>query len=147
MNWVFLVLGLWVGLVELHTGTFYLAAVAAVALLTFVLGFFVPEEASLLIFLALCVASLVTVWVLRRRLFRKKELSDLDAGREVTITAIAPGHNRVVVAYRGTRWDAVIDDDTRPEIGGIAQIVRKTGNVLHLASQTSRKHRSAQEVP
>ncbi len=138
VNWMFLVLALWVGLVELHTGTFYLAAVAAVALLTFVLGFFVPDEALLLIFLALCFASLVLVWVLRRRLFQKKGLSDLDAGREVTITAIAPGHNRVIVAYRGARWDAVIDDDSRPEIGGIAQIVRKNGNVLHLSSQTSR---------
>jgi hypothetical protein len=59
VNWMFLVLALWVGLVELHTGTFYLAAVAAVALLTFVLGFFVPDEALLLIFLALCFASLV----------------------------------------------------------------------------------------
>jgi len=146
VEWVFLVLALSAGLVELHTGTFYLAAIAAVSFITFVLGFFLPDETLFLLFVALCFASLVLVWRLRKRLARGKGLRDLDAGEEVMITAIAPGGNHVVVAYRGARWDAVMDDGSHPEIGGIARIVRKNGNVLHLASLTPVKREPAQEI-
>ena len=131
MQWVFLVLALWAALVELHTGTFYLAAIAAVALLTVVLGFWIHPELLLSVFVAGCVAALVLVWAYRRHLPRGRGLPDLDAGQEVTVTAIAG--ERLVVTYRGARWDAVMDEGPPPPVGATARIARRTGNILHLA--------------
>ena len=143
MQWAFLILALWAALVELHTGTFYLAAVATVALLTFVLGFWVRDDLLLMVFIAGCVGALGLIWVWRRNLPRGRGLPDLDAGQEVTVTAVTPGENRLVVTYRGTRWDAVMDAGPPPPIGAPARITRKTGSLLHLAAP----HGAAQPGP
>ncbi len=133
MQGAFLVLALGAALVELHTGTFYLAAIAAIALLVFVLGFFVPESTLLPLFVAGCFAGLALVWIWRRRLPHGRGLPDLDTGQDVTIAAIVPHENRLIVTYRGTRWDAVMEGGAPPAIGSVARIVRKSGSVLHLA--------------
>lgn len=147
MQWVFLVLALWAALVELHTGTFYLAAIAAVALITVVLGFWVHPELLLFVFVTGCVAALALVWIYRRQLPRGRGLPDLDAGQDVTVISIAPGGTRLVVTYRGTRWDAVMDDGPPPAVGEVARITRKTGNVLHLAAPSGPAQRHpAQET-
>ena len=148
VQWVFLVLALWAALVELHTGTFYLAAVAAVGLLTVVLGFWVHPELLLFVFVAGCVATLAFVWTYRRRLPRGRGLPDLDAGQEVIVASVAHGEKRLVVTYRGTRWDAVMEDGPPPAVGEVARITRKTGNTLHLAAPSGAVPRpSAQETP
>ncbi|MDD2878074.1 MAG: hypothetical protein PHT60_13250 [Acidiphilium sp.] len=148
MQWMFLVLAALSALVELHTGTFYLAVVSVVALLTAVLGFFVPESALLWLFLGICVVSLPLVRVWRKRLLRGKSLPDFDVGHEVMITGAQTSSNRILATYRGTQWDAVMDDGTKPSIGTIARIVGKTDNVLHLSAVSGGNHHPpAQETP
>jgi membrane protein implicated in regulation of membrane protease activity len=147
MQWVFLVLALGAALVELQTGTFYLAGVAAVALVTFALGFWVHEELLLFVFTIGCAGALTLVWINRRRLPRGLGLPDLDAGKEVQVAAIGPGEGRLVVTYRGTRWDAVLDEGSPPALGDILCISRKTGSVLHLVAPPGTTHpRSGREA-
>ena len=134
MQWAFLVLALWAALLELHSGTFYLAAIATVALLTFVLGFWVREDLLLMVFVAGCLGGLGLIWVWRRSLPRGRGLPDLDAGGEAIVTAIGPEDDRLVVTYRGTRWDAVMEHGPPPAIGTPVRITRKTGSLLHLAA-------------
>ena len=148
MQWVFLVLALVSALVELQTGTFYLAAVAAVALVTYLLGFRVDAEILIFVFIGGCLVAAALVWFWHRRtsgrhaasggsgLSDPNALGDFDAGQPVIVAAATPGE-RLVVTYRGTRWDAVLDDLQDPEpvpaIGGVLWIRRKQGSVLHLA--------------
>jgi membrane protein implicated in regulation of membrane protease activity len=116
----------------LHTGTFYLAGVAAAALLTTLLGFWVHDEWLIVVFLLLSIVLITLVIVSRRRLPRGKALADFDIGQIVTVDSVAPG-NRVTVTYRGTRWQATMDGGAVPEPGDIAVITRKTDKLLHLA--------------
>lgn len=132
MQWVFLVLGLWAALVELHTGTFYLAAVAAVALATVVLGFWIPPEWLVVVFLLGCAGAMLLVWTARRHLPRGRGLTDLDVGQDVTVTGVASGGKRLVVTYRGSRWDAVMASGSPPAIGDQARIARRDGSLLYL---------------
>ncbi len=148
VQWIFLVLALWAALVELHTGTIYLAAIAVVALATFVLGFWVHPDLLVFVFIAGCIAALVAVWAYRRRLPHGRGLADFDAGGQVIVVSVAPGERRLVVSYRGTRWDAVMDKGPLPAAGEVAVITRKTGNVLHLAPPPDAPApRPAQESP
>ena len=147
IQWGFLILAVWAALTELNTGTFYLAAVAAVALLTVVLGFWVHPELLVFVFVAGCVGALVLVSTYRRRLPRGRGLPDLDAGQEVIVTAVDAGATRLVVTYRGARWDAVMDTGPPPAVGELARITRRTGNTLHPAAPTgAAPRRPAQET-
>ena len=147
MQWAFLVLALWAALLELHTGTFYLAAIAAVALLTFALGFWVREEMLLMVFVAGCLGALGLIWIWRRSLPRGRGLPDLDAGQEAIVMAIAPENNRLVVTYRGTRWDAVMEHGPPPAVGTPVRITRKTGSLLHLAAPAGAAQSPATQSP
>ena len=73
-------LALLAALVELHTGTFYLAAVAAAALLTTLIGFWVRDELLIIVFLLLCAGLMAAVMLFRRKLPRGKILADFDIG-------------------------------------------------------------------
>ncbi|MDR3538754.1 MAG: NfeD family protein [Acetobacteraceae bacterium] len=144
MQWVFLVLALSAALAELHTGTFYLAAVAAVSLATWVLGFWLPEEPLIFVFVGGCVVAVALVWFYHRHLPHGRVLADFDTGQEATVAAVLPG-GRLTVTYRGTRWDAVLDGGPPPPVGTVLRITRKTGSVLHVAAR-SVPHRSVQET-
>ncbi len=133
MQWVFLILALWAALVELHSGTFYLAAVAAVAFVTFALGFVLPEEVLLLTFLGGLLAALVLVWATRRHAARRVSLPDLDLDQEVRIDAAIPGSPRLIVTYRGARWEAEMATGPAPPPGAFARIAGRHGNLLRLA--------------
>ncbi len=133
MQWVFLILALWAALVELHSGTFYLAAVAAVAFVTFVLGFVLPEEVLLLTFLGGLLAALVLVWATRRHAARRVSLPDLDLDQEVRIDSAVPGSPRLIVTYRGARWEAEMETGPAPPPGAFARIAGRHGNLLRLA--------------
>jgi len=134
MQWAFLVLALLAALSELHTGTFYLAAVAAAALLTTVIGFWIHDDLLILVFLVLCamMAGAVAVW--RRAGTQSKTLADFDIGQSVTIRSVSQQGNHLVVSYRGVNWDAVMDDGSAGVPGDLAVIKRKTDKLLHLAS-------------
>ncbi len=141
MQWLFLVLALSAALAELHTGTFYLAAVAAVALITAVLGTWIDEEHLIITFAVGCVAACALVWLYHRNASRKPAFPDFDAGHDVTVEAVNPGENRLTVSYRGTRWDAVLDHGPAPAVGARVRITHKTGSILHVVP-----HRSVQEA-
>src|SRR5487761_1972528 len=110
MQWFFLVLALLAALVELHTGTFYLAGVAAAALLTTVIGFWLRDDLLIVVFLVLCAALMAAVMRSRRKWTRGKALADFDVGQIVSVQSVLPHGNRLLVSYRGTNWEAVMDD-------------------------------------
>lgn len=85
MQWVFLVLALLAALAELHTGTFYLAGVAAAALLTTLMGFWIRGDLLIFAFVVLCAILTAAVMLSRRHQERTKGLADFDIGQTVTI--------------------------------------------------------------
>ena len=145
MAWLFLVLALWAGLVELHSGTFYLAAVAVAAMLAAVAGIWVRGDLLPFVFLLAAVAVLPPAMYARRRLARRRGLADFDLGQEVTVLESPPGRDRLIVSHRGSRWDAVLDSGPAPEVGDLAVIVRKDGSLLHLATRPGASRRAPQE--
>jgi membrane protein implicated in regulation of membrane protease activity len=134
MQWVFLVLALWAALVELHTGTFYLAGIAVAALLTALLGFWIRGDVLIFSFVVLCVIMTVAVMLRRQHRVRTKDLADFDIGQTVMIRDVAPQGNCLTVSYRGVNWQAVMEDGSIPAPGSTAIIKRKTDKFLHLAS-------------
>jgi len=132
MQWAFLILALLAALVELHTGTFYLAAVAAAALLTTLIGIWIQDDWLIIVFLLLCAALMAVVMLFRRKLARTKTLADFDIGQTVSVHSVSPQGNRLSVSYRGTNWDAVMDDGAVLAPGDTAIIKRKTDKLLHL---------------
>jgi membrane protein implicated in regulation of membrane protease activity len=133
MQWVFLVLALSAALAELHTGTFYLAGVAAVALLTALLGFWIRGELLIFAFMVLCAIPTAAIMLHRRHQARTKGLADFDIGQTVTISDVPLQGNCLTVSYRGVNWQAVMDDGSIPTPGSTAIIKRKTDKLLHLA--------------
>jgi len=132
MQWVFLVLAVWAALVELHTGTFYLAAVAAAALATAAAGFWVSGDLLIVVFVGLCAVLLGAVHLWRRSWVVHKTLADFDVGQSVSVRGVSQPGNRLMVSYRGANWDAVMDDGSTPTPGDTAVIARKTDKLLHL---------------
>lgn len=133
MQWVFLVLALSAALVELHTGTFYLAGAAAAALLTTLIGFWIRGDLLILVFVLLCAILMGAVMLYRRHRARGKDLADFDIGQTVTIRSVSPQGNCLTVSYRGVNWEAVMEDGSVLAPGGTAIIMRKTDKLLHLA--------------
>ena len=133
MQWGFLVLALLAALVELHTGTFYLAAVAVAALLTALIGVWVWDDLLILVFLLLCAILLAAVVLYRRNWARSKGLADFDIGQSVTISSVSQQGNRLTVSYRGVTWDAMMEDGSVVAAGDTVIITRKTDKLLHLA--------------
>lgn len=132
MQWVFLVLAVAASLVALHTGTFYLAAVAAAALLTTLIGFWLHNDLLILVFLLLCAILTAAVAVLRGKSERHRALPDFDIGQRVSVQSVSQHGDRLLVSYRGTTWEAVMDDRTILGPGDTAIIKRKTDKLLHL---------------
>ena len=136
MQWMFLVLGLVAAIAELNSATFYLAGVAAAALLTSLSGFWLRADWLPIAFFVFCVGLLPVVLLLRHRLPRGRTLPDPDVGQIVTVMSVSAESGRLVVSYRGSRWDAVLDRGKMPEAGQSATITRKTDKLLHLAGET-----------
>ncbi|HVC62242.1 MAG TPA: NfeD family protein [Acetobacteraceae bacterium] len=125
---------MWAALVELHTGTFYLAGVAVAALLTALIGFWIRDDLLIVVFLLLCAILMATVMLSRRKRARGKPLADFDIGQTVSVHSVSPRDNRLMVRYRGTSWEAVMDDGAVLVPGDTAVIVRKADKLLHLVS-------------
>ena len=133
MQWLFLVLALWAALAELHTGTFYLAGVAAASLLTTLLGFWIRGDLLIFAFVVFCIILTGPVMLYRWNRARSKDLADFDIGQFVTIRGVLPQGNCLIVSYRGTDWEAVMEDGSVPAPGSTAIIKCKTDKLLHLA--------------
>ena len=138
MQWLFLVLALLAALAELHTGTFYLAGVAAASLLTALIGFAIPDDLLIVVFVVLCAVLTGAVMLCRRHQARTKDLADLDIGQTVTISDVPPPGKCLTVSYRGVNWQAVMEDGSVPAAGSTAIIKRKTDKLLHLALPSPR---------
>lgn len=134
MQWVFLIAGLLAALAEMHSGTFYLAGIAAAALATAGLGFWITGTPLVVAFVVLCAALTVLITITRKRRTLGHDLADFDLGQSVTIRTIGQPGNRLSVNYRGTQWDAVMDDGSTPAPGDNAVIKRKTDKLLHLVA-------------
>jgi membrane protein implicated in regulation of membrane protease activity len=134
MQWAFLFLALLAALVELNTGTFYLAGVAAAALLTTLVGFWVRDELLIIVFLVFCAVLMAVVMLFRRKWPRGNTLADFDIGQSVSVHSVSRQGNRLLVSYRGTNWEAVMDDGAVLAPGDTAVIKRKTDKLLHLVS-------------
>jgi membrane protein implicated in regulation of membrane protease activity len=134
MQWSFLILALLAALIELNTGTFYLAAVAVAAVLTSVIGVWVRDDLLIVVFLVLCASLLAAVALWRRTSNRRAALPDFDVGQSVSVQRILPHDNHLLVSYRGTNWEAVMDDGTALAPGATATIAGKTDKLLHLVS-------------
>jgi membrane protein implicated in regulation of membrane protease activity len=132
MQWVFLILALAAALVELHTGTFYLAGVALAAVLTTLLGFWIRDDLLILVFLLLSAILVAAVMLYRRKGAPGNGLADFDIGQSVTISSVSQKGNRLVVSYRGANWAAMMEDGSVPAPGDSAVISRKTDKLLHL---------------
>jgi membrane protein implicated in regulation of membrane protease activity len=133
MQWAFLLLAVLAALIELHTGTFYLAAVAAAASLTTLTGFWVRDDLLIFVFLLLCALLTAAVMLSRRSWSHGKVLADFDIGQAVSVSGISKHGQRLVVNYRGAEWEAVMEDGSVPAQGATAVITRKTDKLLHLA--------------
>ncbi|MDE2517513.1 MAG: hypothetical protein KGL12_15910 [Rhodospirillales bacterium] len=136
---MFLVLALLAALVELHSGTFYLAALSLVSLATFALGFVLHEDFLILAFLAMSAAGLAAVWVARRRLRGRDRVGDFDLGQTVLVLGAAGPDGIIAVQYRGTQWMAEMEDGQAPLPGLPASIVGRRGNVLRLVAAEQRE--------
>jgi membrane protein implicated in regulation of membrane protease activity len=138
MQWVFLVLALLAALAELHTGTFYLAGVAAAAVLASLTGFWIRGDLLIFAFVLLCAVLMGAVMLSRRHRAGTQGLADFDIGQTVTILDVPPPGNRLTVIYRGANWEAVMADGSVPAPGSTAIIEAKTDKLLHLALPTRR---------
>jgi membrane protein implicated in regulation of membrane protease activity len=132
MQWVFLVIAIAAALVELHTGTFYLAAVAVAALTTAGVGYWIHNDLLILVFVLLCAILVAAVLLWHRAKTPRKAMADFDVGQTVSVRGMSPQGNRLMVSYRGTNWEAVTDDGSAPAPGDTAIITRKTDKLLHL---------------
>jgi membrane protein implicated in regulation of membrane protease activity len=133
MQWAFLVLGLLAALVELHTGTFYLAGIATAAVLTTLIGFWIRDDLLIFVFVLLCAILMAAVMLYRRHRARGNELADFDIGQTVTISSVSQQGNSLMVSYRGVNWHAVMADGSVLAPGATAIILHKTDKLLHLA--------------
>ena len=133
MQWFFFVLALCAALAELHTGTFYLAAVSVACLLTTLIGLWVGGELLIVVFLLISAILLVAVMLYRRNWARGSALADFDIGQSVTIRGVSEHGNRLLVSYRGVNWEAVMEGGAVAAPGDTAVISRKTDKLLHLA--------------
>jgi membrane protein implicated in regulation of membrane protease activity len=133
MQWIFLVLGLAAAVFELTSGTFYLAGVAAAAFLTALAGIWLAPGSLPIVFVVLSLAVLPAVLLLRRNLAGTRPLPDADIGQSVTVISVAAATGHLIVAYRGSRWEAVVDDGKLPAPGQSAIITARTDKLLHLA--------------
>ncbi len=130
---VYVVIAFVAGLVELFTGTFYLAAVALAALFTAITGLLLPGTVLHWFFLGFCLVLLPTGLWLRHRLAAKtKDLGDFDLGQGVDVVSGPDSNQQYSVRYRGAEWLAVVDDGPSPCPGDRAVIIAKTDNLLHL---------------
>ena len=130
---VYVVIAFVAGLVELFTGTFYLAAVALAALFTAITGLLLPGTVLHWFFLGFCLVLLPTGLWLRHRLAAKtKNLGDFDLGQGVDVVSGPDSNQQYSVRYRGAEWLAVVDDGPSPCPGDRAVIIAKTDNLLHL---------------
>ena len=136
---VLLILGAIAAISEIHTLTIYLLAIA-VACFTAAGTAFAGAGLSW----SLIVLAIVTLlgmplahW-LRKRLKNSSsdQVSQDDVGHDVTILESAAG--RIRVSYRGTAWDARLQDPqiTAPAVGSTCRIVARKGNLLVIAPDT-----------
>lgn len=144
--WVCVALALVI--LEIQTGTLYLAMLGGAALLTAVFAWYMPEFLyQMLVFAALALVGLFIVRPVFQRLLAPdtREVSNADAviGQEVVleeaVSRVQPGRVKVIVT--GETWTALLDadgDEVLP-VGALAVVTDVQGVRLRIkaASPTS----------
>ena len=134
---ILLVIGAIVAVSEMHTLTIYLIAVALACFAGGAVAFLgvglngTLAVVGLVILLGLPIAH----WVRGRLKNRESdEVSNDDVGR--TVTVLEAGGETLRVSYRGTAWQARMQDASAaaPQSGQTLRIVAREGNVLVLAA-------------
>lgn len=98
---------------EMASGTFYLLVLALAAVLSGVLAWLGASEATQLAAASLStVAGLVALHQYKKRCVPKtpKLSNNLDIGQTVEVLAWIGNEGRARVHYRGTQWDARLED-------------------------------------
>ena len=123
-------------IIELFIGTIYLMVVSAAL---FGAGFaaYLFDDLSISIIVA-AVLSAVGIWWVKGWIKRHRHspaheaaLNDLDIGQTVHI--VRHLHSDIYeVMYRGTQWQAQLEQHADAKSGAQAQITGKHGNVLHI---------------
>lgn len=120
MDWhhAWWILAIFLVILELTTGTFYLLVLAAAAGLAAIaawLGW--GDTAQVLIAACSALAGVLALHALKRQLPSKSNKMDnnLDIGQTVEVLAwLGPDESRARVFYRGTQWDARLIDLQAP---------------------------------
>lgn len=121
---------------EMASGTFYLLIVAVAAVLSGVLAWLGASEITQLAAASIStVLGLVALQQYKRRCACKspKMSNNLDIGQTVEVLAWMGNEGRARVHYRGTQWDARLDDLSL-ERGERMRIVGTEGSTLILGA-------------
>lgn len=145
LQWAFLVLAIGSAIAELHFGTIYLAGLALAALATVTVGFVAGPVPEVVVFGVACVAVIVAVPVLKRRLGGRRA-PDLDVGQTVVFVKEGRAAGEAVVNYRGALWEADIDPHETVVVGAAGRITARHGNRLKVAVTGAAKTRAAQDI-
>lgn len=137
---IFLVVGCLLTVVEIHTLTFYLLAIAFAA---FVAGGVsvagVALTPTLFTFgIAAALALPVSHWLRLKMKNRKSdEVSNDDIGNSVVVTNVDSAQRLLRVEYRGTVWDARLAPGSVdvPTAGSSCTITERLGNLLVVSSR------------
>ncbi len=139
-DFLWAILGLALVIVELLTGTFYLlmlglAAFGAAAAAWAGQGFGFQCVVAAVIAVAGCYG----VHVYRAR-NAKQQMPSLDAGQPAKFEAwVDEGARLARVAYRGTTWEALVqEEDARPAPGGTLYVISTHGNTLKVSVRQPR---------
>lgn len=139
-DFVWAILGLALVIVELLSGTFYLlmlgiAAFGAALAAWLGQGFGVQCVVAAVISVAGCYG----VHVYRAK-NAKEQMPSLDAGQPASFEAwIDQGARLARVGYRGTTWEALVqDEDAAPAPGALLYVISTHGNTLKVSAHRPR---------
>jgi membrane protein implicated in regulation of membrane protease activity len=133
-----LILGAALIVAELTTGTFYLLLFGLAAWVgAAAVYFFAVSLGVQLVLVGACAVAVALV--IRRFVPRWRTVDanagDLDVGNTVRVESVADG-SHFKVAYRGSTWDAVLEDasGTSVSVGAVCTILAVRGNTLVVRS-------------
>lgn len=123
---------------EMFIGTFYLlviaAALASVGLTEWL--FHTPIEFNLAMLAMLCAVGIAVAHTYQKKRAKRTQSTNqpLDVGQSVRIEHQLHS-DMYQVQYRGSTWQAQLQDASDPSSGQTAYICGRQGNILHIRSQ------------
>lgn len=135
-DFLWVILGLTLVIVELLTGTFYLLVLGVAAFgaaLAAWLGQGFPVQAIVAALIAALGCYAVHVY---RAKSTTRQMSPVDAGQPAHFESwIDQGARLARVSYRGASWDALVDGDAAVDAGAMLYVVTANGNTLEVTTR------------